>query len=245
MAIYDRLHSAFVSSGGVVAPDRLTNEVVEQILTPTLTSITDAPPGAEDVCRFDFDGTLDATGEALLDSVVAAHDGTPLPEPGPEPTSHDALIGVMADQHHPRLHASSHFEGEGDALRDFQLAVEEHYKESEGNSSTAGTALVSKVGIKEDLSEGLYRIEWYAEVWHSAWFGETRVAVVMNGASYVALTDVPQASRYAEVPVSGFKIIELREGSHSFEMQFAQGGGSAGTAYIRRARLLVKKVRNT
>lgn len=117
MAIYDRDKATyFTTSGGVVAPDRLTNEVEEQITGVPLTSITDAPPDVPDACRFDFDGTLDAGEQALLDSVCEAHSGIPMPEPGPDPTSHNVLIDVTENQHHPRLHADTHGEGQEDAL---------------------------------------------------------------------------------------------------------------------------------
>lgn len=90
MAIYDRDRASFfTSSGGVVAPDRLTNEVEEQILAPSLTGITDGPADAPDVCRFDFDGSLSGGQEATLDSVCNAHIGEPLP---------------VADLPHARLH---------------------------------------------------------------------------------------------------------------------------------------------
>jgi hypothetical protein len=93
MAIYDRDKATFfTASGGVVAPDRLTNEVEEQILSPSLTSITDSPADAPDVCRFDFNGTLSGGQEATLDSVCNAHSGEPLP---------------VADMPHARLHGLS------------------------------------------------------------------------------------------------------------------------------------------
>ena len=117
MAIYDRDKATFfTTSGGVVAPDRLTNEVVEQFLSPSLTSITDSPADALDVCRFDFDGTLSGEQESILDSICANHSGVPLPEPPDDPISHAALTGVMPDQHHAELHAASHCVGQGDEV---------------------------------------------------------------------------------------------------------------------------------
>ena len=100
----------------VPAPDRLTNEVEESITSVPLESVTVNPPGQDDKTEFVFESALNPTQEGLLDDVVAAHSGQPLPDPGPDPTSHDALIDVTENQHHPRLHAATHGSGQEDAV---------------------------------------------------------------------------------------------------------------------------------
>lgn len=98
------------------APDRLTNEVEESVTSVALTAITVNPVGQPDKTIFSFESALSPAQEGLLSDVVAAHSGEPLPEPEPDPLSHDALRDVTEDQHHPRLHASTHRAGQEDAV---------------------------------------------------------------------------------------------------------------------------------
>lgn len=206
MAIYDRNKAAFfTTSGGVVAPDRLTNEVEEQILSPSLTSITDGPADAPDVCRFDFAGTLSEEQEATLDSVCNAHSGEPLPIP-------EATAGF----------------------------VEHYYVGNEGNDSTTSGKLVTKVDLDETFEGGRYAIEWYYESWNGRIWRTTRTVVTLDDEEYLAAHDYRMMGKYTEDCGGGVRVVELTPGQHSIKIQFCRVDG--GLAYIRRARILVRKV---
>lgn len=79
MSNYVRSLAAFVTSGGVVNSDRLHDEVAAKA---AITVVLDAIDQGQDEVTFRFRAALSPSEEVVLDTLVAAHNGVPLPSGG-------------------------------------------------------------------------------------------------------------------------------------------------------------------
>jgi len=80
------------TANGLLVPLKLHDEVAAAGLTSATYEnvVPDFPSDAFDV---NFDGAISAGDKTTLDGIVAAHDGVPLPVPGPDTVSIEPIIG--------------------------------------------------------------------------------------------------------------------------------------------------------
>lgn len=199
--------ASLLEAYAVPSLDRLTNEAEEQIIAPVLTEVNLNEEADPDQVIFSFDGVLsDPIQIDLLDSVVGAHDGSPLAAPDP---------GEMFD---------------------------EYYQEaSEGNSSTTSADWQDKLVLTRTLAGGTYEIEWYAETWANVSNREYGFRVVLDGVDVLGWSDTEHVGSTVEMNKSGFAVRDLDNSPHSIVLQYCRVDVNT-TAYIRRARLRIRRV---
>jgi hypothetical protein len=121
------------------------------------------------------------------------------------------------------------------------MGLELTFEQSAGESSTTETTYQQKLRLTTpDLPEGDYLIEWYCEINHSnAAQGEyVDVRIELNDSSELGYSAWPFP---AWDEFSGMAFAEGISGVKTFDLDFRVQNG--GTAYIRRARLLFRRIR--
>jgi len=114
-----------------------------------------------------------------------------------------------------------------------------NYIKSEGQSSNTST-WQEKVSLSlPSIPEGTYLIQWYAEIRHS------NNTLSEYAAMRVQVNDLTEIG-YSIWPYNGWEdaggmnVYDIGAGSHTVDLDFEVSGG--GTAYIRRARLVVWRI---
>jgi len=121
------------------------------------------------------------------------------------------------------------------------LDLEITYATSGGQSSTTETTYQQKLRLTTpDLPLGDYLIEWYAEVKHSnatqSEYVQARVEVDDTSEIGICEWCFPAWDDFG-----GMSFAESVSGVHTFDLDFRIQGG--GTAYIRRARMLFRRLK--
>lgn len=111
---------------------------------------------------------------------------------------------------------------------------------AEGQDSTTEATWQQKLRMAiTDIPDGTYVVQWYCELRHSNNVATERAEM------QVEVNDMTQIG-YSMWPYNifedagGFAVANLSAGSYTIDLDFQQAGG--GTAYIRRARLLIWRI---
>jgi len=115
-----------------------------------------------------------------------------------------------------------------------------HKETAEGQDSTTEATWQQKLRLAlTDIPDGTYVVQWYCELRHSN-NTPTEMAEMQ-----VEVNDMTQIG-YSMWPYNlfedagGFAVADLSAGSYNIDLDYRQAGG--GTAYIRRARLLIWRI---
>lgn len=115
-----------------------------------------------------------------------------------------------------------------------------HESTAEGQDSTTEATWQQKCRLTlTDIPDGKYVVQWYCELRHSNNDAAQRAEM------QVEVNDMTQIG-YSMWPYNlfedsgGFAVTDLSAGSYTIDLDYQQAGG--GTAYIRRARLLIWRI---
>jgi len=113
------------------------------------------------------------------------------------------------------------------------------YDSAESQDSTTSTDWQQKLRVTKDLEAGTYIVQWYCELRHSNNTATERAEM------RVEVNDMTEIG-YSIWPYNlfedsgGFGVNTFTQGTYNFDLDYRQQGG--GTAYIRRARLFVRRI---
>lgn len=124
----------------------------------------------------------------------------------------------------------------GDVIFGSQLTAAKSDSESSVSGTTAWQQKLSTGALS--LPDGTYRIEWYAELKNSSISDDILFRVQRNNTETLGDLNIEGKDNTNYFPVSGFDILTLSAGSHTFDIDYAIET-TLMTGYIRRARITV------